>query len=558
MVYNISNHIALRARKDVTHMKKRALAALLALILCISCFTPAGNAAASVKQQDVELQLINLMKQYCGTYWYDYYLGATQCKGFADMISDKLFGLSGGPGPYSDNRYYLPNAESRGYKKIGLLTPGNCTAENLHALFLKAKPGDYVQCVRYTGTQHSLIIADVHTTGVTFFDCNLKDSYLCASYFYDWSEIASTFTRGCSLYRYSGYVASDAPKVIFNANGGTCSTSSKNVPAGSTFGTLPTPERKGYKFDYWYIFSCNSGREPDRYKVNANTVKTSLCDTILFAHWSKDSGPCANGHTWSAPQTVAPTCTENGYTVETCSVCKTERITKITSAQGHDWKLVSTKKATNIEDGEELYQCTRCGSYYTKIIPCQFSCFADLSKTAWYYSYVREMFSYALMNGTSKTAFSPNLPLTRAMMVTILWRMEGEPQVMPSGFGDVVSGKWYAGAVDWGSCDGIIYGYPDASFRPDDAITREQAAVILYRYYLYVFNLEPGSVNTSNLSKFSDSAKVSAYAKEAVSWAISNGILSGYPDGTLGPRGEASRAQIAKMIITFRSKFAAE
>ena len=168
------------------------------------------------------------------------------------------------------------------------------------------------------------------------------------------------------------------------------------------------------------------------------------------------------------------------------------------------------------------------------------------------------MVSYALMNGTSKTAFSPNKSLTRAMLVTILWRMEGEPQVMPSGFGDVVSGKWYAGAVDWGSCDGIIYGYPDASFRPDDAITREQAAVILYRYYLYVFNLEPGSVNTSNLSKFSDSAKVSAYAKEAVSWAISNGILSGYPDGTLGPRGEASRAQIAKMIITFRSKFAAE
>ena len=149
-------------------MKKRALAALLALILCISCFTPTGNAAAAVKQQDVEVQLINLMKQYCGTYWAQNYYGARQCKGFADMISDKLFGLTGGPGPYSDSHYYLPYAESRGYQKIGILAPGSCTAENLRALFLKAKPGDYVQCVRYTGTQHSLIVADVHTTGVTF------------------------------------------------------------------------------------------------------------------------------------------------------------------------------------------------------------------------------------------------------------------------------------------------------------------------------------------------------------------------------------------------------
>ena len=548
MVYNICNYTALRARKDVLYMKKRVLAALLALILCFSCFSASGNAASSVKQEDVELQLINLMKQYCGTYWYEYYHGATQCKGFADMISDKLYGLTGGPGPYSDSRYYLPNAESRGYKKIGILAPGNCTAENLHELFLKAKPGDYVQCVRYTGTQHSLIIADVHTTGVTFFDCNLKSSYLCACYFYDWKEIGETFTRGCSLYRYSGYVASDAPKVIFNANGGTCSTSSKNVSAGSAFGTLPTPERKGYTFDYWYIISCNSTREPDRFKINENTVKTSLYDTVVFAHWTKDSGPCANGHTWSAPETIAPTCVENGYTRETCSVCKYERISKITSALGHNWKLLSTKPATNVEDGTELYQCTRCSSYDTKVILCQLHKFDDLSESAWYYPSVREMVSYALMNGTSKTTFSPDKSLTRSMLVTILWRMEGEPQVMPSGFRDVVSGKWYTDAVDWGLDAGIITGYPDATFRPDDAITREQAAVILYRYAPVMGR---DNEKRSDLGKFSDASKISAYARDAVSWARACGILSGYPDGTLRPQEKASRAQIAKMIITF-------
>ena len=532
-------------------MKKRALAALLALILCISCFTPAGNAAAAVKQQDVEVQLINLMKQYCGTYWAQNYYGARQCKGFADMISDKLFGLTGGPGPYSDSRYYLPNAESRGYQKIGILAPGSCTAENLRALFLKARPGDYVQCVRYTGTQHSLIVADVHTTGVTFFDCNLKASDLCACYFYDWQEIGTTFTRGCSLYRYSGYVANGTPSLLFNANGGTCATSSKAVAAGSAFGTLPTPERKGYKFDYWYIISCNSSREPDRYQVNANTVKTSLCDTVLFAHWTKDTGPCANGHSWSAPQTIAPTCTDNGYTLETFNVCDAARITKIVPALGHNYALVSSQDATDVEDGEERYLCSRCGNSYTKVIPCQFSLFADLSKNAWYYSYVREMFSHALMNGTSQSAFSPDKPLTRAMLVTILWRMEDKPQVMPSGFRDVAGGKWYAGAVDWASCDGIVKGYPDATFRPDAAVTREQAAVFLYRYYLYILDMESGNVDTSNLRKFSDSSKVSAYAEEAVAWANACGILNGYKDGTLRPGGTASRAEIAKMIVTF-------
>ena len=535
-------------------MKKRALAALLALILCLSCFCIPSQAASSVKQEDVELQLINLMKQYCGTYWREYYYGATQCKGFADMIADKLYGLTGGPGPYSDSRYYLPNAESRGYKKIGILAPGDCTPENLRALFRKARPGDYVQCVRYTGTQHSLIVADVHTTGVTFFDCNLKGSYLCASYFYDWEEIASVFTRGFSLYRYGGYQVNTDPGLIFDANGGTCAVSFKSLAAGKAFGTLPVPERQGYDFDYWYIISGNSSREPDRIKVNANTIKTSLYDTVLFAHWTKSEGPCGKlGHTWTVEETVRPTCTEDGYTQKRCTVCGKTQITDQKDALGHDWILVpsATVPPTNVEDGSELYHCSRCGSYETKIIRCQLNSFSDIDTDDWFYPYVKEMVSYALMNGTSKTEFSPNGSLTRAMLVTVLWRMEGEPLTMESGFRDVEEGRWYASAVDWASCDGVINGFPDATFRPDEAITREQAAVILYRYAPVM-----GRDNEAraDLSGFDDAGSISSYATEAVSWACSVGILSGYPDGTLRPGGQATRAQIAKMIVTFLEK----
>ena len=533
-------------------MKKRALAALLALILCISCLGLPSLAASPVTQQNVEIRLVELMSQYCGTYFYDNYLGAIQCKGFADMISDKLYGLYGGPGPYSDSRYYLPNAESRGYRKIGILAPGACSDENLHELFLQARPGDYVQCVRYTGTQHSLIVADVHTTGVTFFDCNLKGSYLCASYFYDWEEIASTFTRGISLYRYTGYQINGDPGLIFDANGGTCATSRKPLAAGRAFGALPTPERKNYDFDYWYILSFNASRTPEVIRVNENTIKTSLYDTVLIAHWSENEGPCGLlGHTWTKAKTVAATCTETGYTLERCSVCGKTRNTNIVEALGHDWKLVSSKPATNVEDGSELYQCRNCGSYDTRVVLCQLHRFSDIDTDDWFYPFVREMVSYGLMNGTSKTGFGPNETLTRAMLVTVLWRMEGEPPAMTSGFHDVQDGRWYTSAVDWASTDGVVRGFPGGIFRPEDPITREQAAVILYRYAPIMGRDVEAQ---ADLSGFTDDYAISDYARDAVSWAYATGILSGYPDGSLRPGGQATRAQIAKMIISFLEK----
>ncbi len=533
-------------------MKKRWIAALLALVLCISCLGTTGRAASTVKQENVEKQLIDLMKEYCGIRWYVNYLGAIQCKGFADMVSDKLYGLEGGPGPYSGNRYYLPDAETRSYTCLGILKPKACTTENLRILFMKAKPGDYVQCVRYTGTQHSLIVVDVHTTGVTFFDCNLKSSYLCASYFCDWEEIGETFTKGISLYRFSGYKGRSTPCLIFNAKGGKCAMTSKNVTAGKAFGALPTPERKGYVFDYWYYLSFNATPEPDQIKVSASTIKTSYGGTHLYAHWTKDKGPCSLlGHTWTKSKTVKATCEGNGYVVERCTVCGRTRNTNITASLGHKWKLLSSVAATNVTDGADTYQCTRCGDFETRVVLCQLNRFEDISKEDWFYTYVREMVSSALMNGTSRTAFSPDDTLTRAMLVTILWRMQGEPTSMPSAFSDVARNKWYTAAVDWAMDEGVVTGYPDGTFRPNDPLTREQAAAILFRYAPVMGRRNDGR---SDVSGFDDSSEISSYARNAMSWAKACGVLSGYPDNTLRPEGEATRAQIAKMIVTFLKK----
>ena len=189
-------------------MKKRLIAVLLALALIIS-LTGAVSARGPLTQERVELKLQELMAKYCGTYWWESFHDAIQCKGFADMISSELYGDLG-PGPYSGSMYYLPNAESLGYTCRGILSP-SYSAETLRALLSQALPGDYVQCVRSAGTQHSMIVVEVRTDGVTFFDCNLKGSCLCASYTYTWEDCGKYLTRGISLYHKNGYIASSAP-----------------------------------------------------------------------------------------------------------------------------------------------------------------------------------------------------------------------------------------------------------------------------------------------------------------------------------------------------------
>ena len=527
-------------------MKKRMIAVLLALALIISCMG-AVSARETITQENVERQLQELMAKYCGTYWYSSFHGATQCKGFADMISSELYGDLG-PGPYSGSRYTLPNAESRGYTCLGVLSP-SYDAETLRALLCQALPGDYVQCVRYTGTQHSMIVVEVRTDGVTFFDCNLKSNYLCASYTYTWEDCGKYLSRGISLYHKNGYIASSEPSLIFNANGGVCAMERKSVAAGSAFGVLPKPERQGYHFDYWYLLEFNSSGTPKEVPVDSDTVKTSTADTVLYAHWTEDAGPCAlEGHSWSPVETYYATCTTDGYVLERCSVCGETRDTNIIPATGHSFRLYSSTPATNVEDGAEVYRCVRCDYMESRPIVCILHRFADISENDWFYPYVRSMVSYGLMNGTSETSFGPDSTLTRAMLVTILWRMQGEPEAPVSSFTDVARGSWYAGAVDWAYETEVVKGVSEDRFAPNTPITREQAAVILYRYAPL---LGRATSEAADLADFYDAESVSGYARVAMSWAKGCGIISGFTDNTLRPGGSANRAQIAKMIVTF-------
>ena len=156
------------------------------------------------------------------------------------------------------------------------------------------------------------------------------------------------------------------------------------------------------------------------------------------------------------------------------------------------------------------------------------------------------------MNGVSKTTFAPGQKTTRAMIVTILWRLEGSPAAKEaSGFHDVPASMYYADAVAWAAENDIVNGCGGGRFAPDDAITREQLAAILYRYSRYCGQ---STAVTASLEGFSDADSVSGYAREALAWAYETGIVRGTSGSRINPAGFATRAETAAMLHRYLKK----
>ena len=174
--------------------------------------------------------------------------------------------------------------------------------------------------------------------------------------------------------------------------------------------------------------------------------------------------------------------------------------------------------------------------------------FTDVSTSDWFYDDVAFVYENGLFSGTDSRSFSPNASMTRAMLVTVLYRLEGEPTVTGrSSFTDVRSGAYYEKAVIWAAANGIVTGTDSTSFSPDAKVTREQLAAILYRYAQYR-KLDTDA--SAKLNSFTDADSVSAYASEALGWAVSEGLING-ASGKLMPKGDATRAQVAAILHRF-------
>lgn len=177
--------------------------------------------------------------------------------------------------------------------------------------------------------------------------------------------------------------------------------------------------------------------------------------------------------------------------------------------------------------------------------------FADVSESDWFYDGVKYVYEHSLMNGTAANQFTSHLNTSRGMIVTILWRLEGAPKAKTTAsFPDVSGDKYYASAIAWGTENGIVQGYGDGTFGPDNPITREQLAAILYRYAQFK---GMDTTATSDLTQFND--QPSAWAAESVRWAVGEEIVSGKGGGVLDPQGTATRAEAAEVLMRFLTNY---
>ena len=270
-------------------------------------------------------------------------------------------------------------------------------------------------------------------------------------------------------------------------------------------------------------------------------VYTATFTNNKIAEASKTVSIEAKGHTEVVDAAVAPTCTEAGLTEGShCSACNEVIVAQqVVAALGHKF-----------ENGT----CTVCGAAdpdYKPETPWV-NPFVDVKENDWFYEGVKFAAQHELFNGTSATTFSPDDNMTRAMLVTVLWRLDGKPTPKAAAtFTDVPAGQYFSEAVAWAAENGVVNGVGENKFDPNGSVTREQIAAILFRYAQKKgYDVE----KRAELTQFPDESKVSTYAKEALSWANAEGLVKGSAQNGkdyLDPQGSATRAQVATILSRF-------
>ena len=314
--------------------------------------------------------------------------------------------------------------------------------------------------------------------------------------------------------------------------------------------TLPTPSRSGYTFEGWYD---GSSRVSSPYKV--------MKDVTLTAEWDYNGSSSSSG---STRYTVSVEDTDNGSVeVSPTRASKGSTVTvTVKPDEGYelDELTVTDKngdsvKLTDKGDGKYTFQMpaskVTVEAVFTAVEPEPEGLpFTDVTSGDWFYDAVAYVYDKGMMEGTTDTTFAPTMNLTRSMIAQVLYNLEERPEAPgAAGFPDVAAGAWYADAVNWAAARGIVKGYDTGAFGPEDSVTREQLAAILYRYaQAKGYDTTQGGMA---VREFSDSASISDWAQTAMSWAVNAQVLSGKGNGVLDPQGTATRAEVAQMLMNF-------
>lgn len=249
---------------------------------------------------------------------------------------------------------------------------------------------------------------------------------------------------------------------------------------------------------------------------------------------------------------ASPSSAEKGATITiTLSPDKGYKLDKLTVTDGSGKTVSTVKKSDTVYTFTMPASAVKVGVSYVKATetPSETK-FNDVSANDWFASAVDYVTGKGMMNGTADNTFSPKANTTRGMVVTVLYRLENQPSTSAASFTDVASGAYYANAVAWANANGIVSGYGSGKFGPNDKVTREQLAAILYRYAQYKkYNVSVGE--DTNILSYDDAQSISTYAIPAIQWACGAGVVTGKSGSKLDPKGNATRAEVAAMLMRF-------
>lgn len=300
----------------------------------------------------------------------------------------------------------------------------------------------------------------------------------------------------------------------------------------------------------------------DDITVNGQPIKSNESYTFKYTHSSGgSSGGSSSGKTTYKVTTSAvnnggvnasPSNAEKGAAITiTLSPDKGYKLDKLTVTDGSGKTVSTVKKSDTVYTFTMPASAVKVGVSYVKATetPSETK-FNDVSANDWFASAVDYVTGKGMMNGTADNTFSPKANTTRGMVVTVLYRLENQPSTSAASFTDVASGAYYANAVAWANANGIVSGYGSGKFGPNDKVTREQLAAILYRYAQYKkYDVSVGE--DTNILSYDDAQSISSYAIPAIQWACGAGVVTGKSGSKLDPKGNATRAEVAAMLMRF-------
>ena len=430
-------------------------------------------------------------------------------------------------------RKKLQEAYNKGISRIDAATTceaANAEFEEAVRAMKEVKAGDITVSFRLIGdTNHGSGAHDEYITWITTTEYSLAQNATVADLFSEAASDAGLRSVGLT----SGYISTIyAPSVL----------------GGYSLGEFDNGKNSGW------MYTVNNTRA----KVGIKEYTLKDGDKVVFYY--VDDYTTSSSYPYAADISPETYVRDKLGKIVTCgahgSVSPTLKLTDLGTDVTFTFKPDNGYRVKNVKvDGKDLgpietytYKNLTVSSRIVVEFTDGTLPFDDVRSSDWFYDDVVYVYNEGLFNGTSATRFSPNAPMTRAMLVTVLYRLEGQPSVTGrSGFADVVIGSYYEDAVTWAANNGVVNGTSASTFSPDALVTREQMAAILYRYA----QAKKYSVTASSaLTSFRDADSVSAYAVSAMQWAVAESLING-ASGSLMPTGSATRAQVAAILHRF-------